>query len=231
MNNGKANRWKRPDGQDKTQYDSSWSKKRFAWEYLRRSERYQYICNKVFGSHSDENELNAENASVNCKFPVRRLVNYMLDWKQAKSELKFVLRRKLVIVESEDKIRGESKDANFVMKFRIDLELILNERVLLKRALFGIEKEINKRLEELKTKHGKKYRFSRLHADANCRYLQFLDLKAANASSAEIKKVLFPRKSPANQSRMLDKYRKRVEGLMSGDARYLIAVVLGNAKA
>src|SRR5690349_14810946 len=205
-------RWTtRPDGTDETAYKlKGWTKRRVVWEFLRRSRRYQRVCNEVHKYERGE-VTDMSPAEYGYRVPLRNLVDYTCDWEEAQASLEFISRTSL----SSGVDREGSDDKRNYAVFRIDLASLLSNRSLLELRLLEIRRECEKRLSSLATHTTKAPTSKRFRAQPLARSLRYLDLRASGKSSGEIGQLLYGTgQSARNRSRALDKDRKRARHML-----------------
>lgn len=218
-------RWEsRPDGVDEAAYKlRGWTKRRVAWEFLRRSKRYQRVCNEIYNSERGE-VSDISPAEYGYRIPLRNLVDYTCDWEEAKECLEFFSRASVVAAAGRG---GLASDDEGCVTFRIDLESMLSNRALLELRLIEIRRECEKRLAGIAKHRRKGAAARRFRAGPLSRSLRYLDLRASGKSSAKIGKLLYGvDQSAKNRSRALDKDRKRARLMLKRGLRDLIISVL-----
>lgn len=220
-------RWDiRPNGNDERIYSlEGWTKKQAMWEFLRRHERYQKLCNIVYndtrGQVSGVSPLEFDN-----RIPLEVLVDYPSDWEEVKSLLVVVARKSM----------ASSKDDNFdpaksVRSYDIDLKAVLERRTALELALKKIRSEVAIELQTYAKQEKIEPKSPRYKPIPMGRALRYLDLKAAGVKSAEIGRILHSDKSPEDQSKRLDKDKKLAEKILERGIRDLMVSVYLDPKS
>src|SRR5687767_2415123 len=119
-------RWAdRPNGMDKRDYSmKGWTKRRGAWEFLRRSKRYQRACNEIVKSGRDDIS-DVSPSEYGYRIPLRRLVDYPCDWDEANEDLEFISRSSVLATNAN---RNTGADPQSCLIFQVGLEAMLSNR-------------------------------------------------------------------------------------------------------
>lgn len=221
-------RWKkRPKGTDASQYTpQSWSNRQRAWEFLRRSERYQRSYDVASGKRSTA----AAQPLEAWDFGISEFVDYVRDWGRAEKAFKFRLYGANYLEPEEwPEIENDGRDR--VAYFRVNLNLALYDRRLLKFQLNNVTKHsfrlFNEFREELELPITAKWHIKNTPQQnaAWTRYLRLLDLMAQRGiTNRQIEGALYRKEGeePLTSKELNDKLSEdRKQALEMAHAGYI----------
>lgn len=200
----------------------TWTRKRWAWEFLRRNKDFIACCQRVDAGKADENEVAA-------RFGLRKFKHAREPY--AAGPPKFTaatITTKLRAKESDpEEYRRTLKPGEMVVVIR--LEPCLRNPAALDSQLRALERSASRRLKLLARDRGVTVPAPRVTKMEDwLYYLRILDLLATGASQDDVARKIYPSmfKDDASRDERRNYVRGRIDGARSfADSRYLDVAV------